>query len=1132
MRGAAIGKFMHKILNCIRVPYGRKRSSTKTLLVMKLTLLLLTVAMLQVSAKGLSQNISFSGKDVSLESVFNAVESQTDYVFMYKATALSAAKPVTIRANGIGLEAFLNKVFENQNLTYKIIDKNILVSRKDVGGAVAESMAAAPAKVETISVFVFTAGYTPLGGAVVSNLTKQKNYLTASSGLVDVAVNTGDQLKISYIGYVDYKLNITDDIITARSCNAELTLSQNKLDEVQITVLGTTNKRTGTANIATVKAADIERQPVVNVLDALIGRIPGLRISSSANTAGARTVELRGRNVLNPGMFTNPLYVIDGLPIATIPVDPWGGSSTVSGGYSLTENPLFMINPLDIESVDVLKDADATALYGSRGANGVILVTTKRGKPGPTRFNVNYSKVFSGVQRYMPMMNTEQYLAVRREAFLNDAALPTQDNAPDLTTWDQKAYTDWQRAFFKNQRSDDVQLSVEGGLMQNTYRVSVGYTATTEMYNQGMGNRRLTVGLSFNHRSADGKLMLELASNNTYANNQTAAQIDFFSMPPNAPWIYDENGNYNFQPYRTTFGSIYPFKDIKNWGENQTLKNQTNVGFTYEVVKDLTAGVRISGEFFSNKSGSYSPKAGKDPLFFPMNMAFYGDGTGKSLLIQPKINYVKLLGDARISASVAGDYSYSDQSAVTTIGMMFSNDNLIRSYSNAQILQSVNNLVQLKVASLLATVSLDWKNKYIVNLNGRRDGSSRFGDGTRFGNFGSAGVSWVISNEEWFKKTNWNWLTFAKIRSTYGVMGNANIGDYQYLSRWSNVSASGFEKLPDYDDQTIYTLVQPVNQKYSWSSASKFEVGARVGLFNNKVNIESNLYINRDGRQLTNITTPAFTGFSAVVGNWPAVIQNKGVEIMIDATILNNKTWGISARFQASRNKNTLVAFEGLANSPYRDMFRIGSSVTAKSFTNYIGINPLKGIPVFEDYNGDGVQQLGTDGINFPDLGLDDRYKVIDLNPKYIGGFGFRVDFMKALSLDAQFSFENALIPDVLNNLGYGGMTNMVLYDEIEKRHWMQPGDKALYSRYSTGNNGGYFGSDAYYANGAYLSLDNLSLSYMLPIKWIEKIKMRQGIISVNSSKIFKLSQYRVADVELGTVPQIRRIAVNLRFSF
>ncbi|WP_164974119.1 SusC/RagA family TonB-linked outer membrane protein [Filimonas effusa] len=1099
---------------------------------MKLTLLLLTVAMLQVSAKGLSQNISFNGKDVSLESVFAAVESQTDYVFMYKATALTAAKPVTIRASGIGLEAFLNKVFENQSLTYKIIDKNILVSKKDAALAIAESLAAAPAKAETIGVYVYTAGFTPLGGATVSNLTTRKDFLTAGNGSVDVAVNPGDQIKISYIGYVDHRVKITDEIIAARSYSAELMLSQNKLDEVQITVLGTTNKRTGTANIATVKAADIERQPVVNVLDALVGRIPGLRISSSANTAGSRTVELRGRNVLNPDMFTNPLYVIDGLPIATMSVNPYAGSTPVNGGYSPAENPLYMINPLDIESVDVLKDADATALYGSRGANGVILITTKRGKPGPTRFNVSYSKIFSGVQRYMPMMNTEQYLAVRREAFFNDAALPTQDNAPDLTIWDQKAYTDWQREFFKNQRSDDVQLSLEGGLLQNTYRVSVGYTATTEMYNQGRGNKRLTVGLSFNHRSANGKLMLELASNNTYSNNETGAQIDFFSLPPNAPGIYDENGNYNFAPYRTLYGSIYPFRDIKNWGENQTLKNQTNVGFTYEIVKGLTAGVRVSGEFFSNKSNSYMPKAGKDPLFSPISMAFYSTGSGKSLLIQPKINYVKLLGGARLSASLAGDYSYSDQEVVTTIGMMYANDNLIKSYSNAQILQSVNNYAQLKLASLLATVSLDWKNKYIVNLNGRRDGSSRFGDGTRFGNFGSAGVSWVISNEEWFKEKNWNWLTFAKLRSTYGVMGNANIGDYQYLSRWSNVPANGFEKLPDYDDQTIYTLVQPVNQKYSWSSASKFEVGARVGLFNSKVNVEGNFYINRDGRQLTNITTPAFTGFSSVLGNWPAVIQNKGIEFMVDATILNNKTWGISARFQVSRNKNTLVAFEGLANSPYRDMYRIGTSVTSHSYTHYIGINPLKGIPAFEDYNGDGLAQGIASGVNFPDLGLSDYYKVIDLSPKYFGGFGFRVDFMRALSLDAQFSFENSLIPDPLTNLGYGGMTNMVLYDEIEKRHWMQPGDKALYSRYSTINNGGYFGSDAYYANGSYLSLDNLSLSYILPLKWIEKIRMKQGAISVNSSKIFKLTKYRVSDVELGTVPQIRRIAVNLRFSF
>lgn len=1099
---------------------------------MRLTFFLLTAALLQVSARGLSQNISFNGKNVALEKVFAAVESQTDYVFLYKATALSVAKPVTINAKAVDLGTFLNKVFEQQSLTYKIIDKNILVSQREFRlAAPSPPVDTVPVKPELITVYVYSPGYAPMGSATISNLTDKRNYLTAGNGSVQVPVRLGDQMRISYIGYVDHLFKITEPIIAGRGYNTEMVLSTNKLDEVQVTVLGTTNKRIGTANISTVKASDIEREPVVNVLDALAGRIPGLRISQSANTAGARKVELRGRNVLSEGMFTDPLYVVDGLPIATLSVNPFGADVPVSGGYSPTESPLFMINPLDIESVDVLKDADATALYGSRGANGVIIITTKKGKPGPTRFDVNYSKVFSGVQRYMDMMNTEKYLAVRKEAMLNDAVFPTKDNAPDLTIWDQKAYTDWQRAFFKNAQSDDVQLTVEGGLLMNTYRVSVGYTSTTEMYNQGKGNDRLTVGLSFNHRSPNGKLMVNLSSNSAYTNNESAATLNFFSLSPNAPGMYDENGEYNFVPYRTPSSSTYPFRDIKNWGENQTLKSQTNVGFTYEIVKDLTAGVSVSGEFFSNKSGSYLPKAGKDPLYSPMSMAFFGSGSGKSLLVRPNINYVKLFGDAKVSVSMAADYSYADQDAVTVMAMMFSNDNLIKSYSNAQVVQALNNYAQQKVASLLATVSFDWGRKYIVNLNGRRDGSSRFGSGARFGNFGSAGVSWVLSNEEWFKNANRDWWSFAQIRSTYGITGNANVGDYQYLSRWSNIPVASMDKLPDYDDQTIYTLIQPVNQKFSWSSASKFEVGARMGFFNSRVNIDGSFYINQDGKQLTNIPTSAFTGFPSVVGNWPAVIRNKGVELMLDAMILNTHTWGLTASFQISKNNNTLVAFEGLENSPYKDMYRIGASVTAKSYTHYIGINPMKGTPEFEDYNGDGIKSVGMNS-NFPDAALDDHYRVIDLNPKYFGGMGFGVDFKKVLSLKARFSFENSLVADQLGNAGYGSMYNSVLYQDIENNHWKQPGDKALYSKYSSVSTGMLYGSDAYYAKGAFLSLDNVSLSYMLPVAWLKKVGMKQGTISVNSSKIFKLTQYRMSDVELGTTPQIRRIAANLRLSF
>jgi TonB-linked SusC/RagA family outer membrane protein len=1116
------------------------RSFIKMLLVMKLTFLLLTTAFLTAHASGVSQTVSLSGKDITLKQVFAAIKNQTGYVVFGNVDLLKAIPPVTLSARDMPLTGFLQLVLKDQTLIFSIEGKNIMLSEKpgpspqvissDRPDMVLDSLISRLLG-EKITIYVYAGELVPLGGATVSNLTNKKKYLTAANGQASISVNAGDEIKISYIGYLDKRFKVDQGLLASKFYSAKMEISENKLDEVQVTVLGTTNKRLGTANIATVKASDIERQPVVNVLDALVGRIPGLRISPSANTASDRKVELRGRNVLDENLYTNPLYVIDGLPIATLSVSPFGVATPGSGGYSPGESPLYMINPLDIESIDVLKDADATALYGSRGANGVIMITTKRGKAGPTRFNFGYSKVFSGVQRYMNMMNTEQYLAVRREAFLNDGSSPSSESDPDLTVWDPNAYTDWQRTFFKNEKSDDVQLSVEGGLLQNTYRVSVGYSSTTEMYNQGRGNDRLTVGLSFDHRSPNGKLQVSLSSSSAYSDNETATSMNnLFSLPPNAPGIYNENGAYNFEPYRRQYSSNYPFSNIKNWGENQTLRSQTNVGFSYEVVKDLTAGVRLSGEFFTNKYGNYSPKAGKDPLYSPTSSALFMNGSGKNFLIQPNINYVKLLGRARIGASVAGDYSYSDQDATGVFAMMFSNDNLIKSYSNAQVVQPYNNYAEVKVTSLLASINVDWENKYIVSLNGRRDGSSRFGDGTRFGNFGSAGLSWIISNEEWFKKADLNWLSFAKIRSTYGVTGNANIGDYQYLSRWSNVATSISERLADYDGQTIYTLIQPVNQKYSWSSAGKFEVGARVGLFKGKLNIESNYYINRDGKQLTSITTPDFTGFSSVVGNWPAVIENRGIELMIDATLLNTSTWGLSGRFQISKNNNKLVAFEGLENSPYKDKYRIGSSVSAKSYTHYIGINPMKGTPAIEDYNGDGAAYGSAN--NFPDLALDDNYKEIDLNPKYFGGFGFRVDFKRVLSLDAQFSFENSLVPDILSNQVYGMATNQVLNDEIASRHWQQPGDKALYPKYSASTGGSLSGVDAFYTKGAFTSLDNLSLSYILPAAWMKKLGMKQGQFSINSSKIFKISQYRTSDAELGTTPQIRRIAANIRLSF
>jgi hypothetical protein len=543
-------------------------------------------------------------------------------------------------------------------------------------------------------------------------------------------------------------------------------------------------------------------------------------------------------------------------------------------------------------------------------------------------------------------------------------------------------------------------------------------------------------------------------------------------------------------------------------------------------------GMAVSGEFSVNKNGQFLPKAARDPAFPVFSSAYFGNNSGKNFSAQPQLSYVKLLGGARVSATVAGDFSYNDVDATTIAAMMFTNDNLIRSYANASLLFPMNNAVQVKTASVLSTLSFDWKNKYVINLNGRRDGSSRFGTGKRYGNFGSVALAWIISNEDWFKKKELSWISFAKIRTTYGIMGNANIGDYQYLSRWSNVAPDFNSTLLDYDGQSIYTLIQPINQQYSWSSSKKMEIGGTIGLFQSKITIEGNYYLNRDGNQLTSITTPAFTGFTAVFGNWPAVIQNRGVELMINATVVNNNTWGVTARFQVSKNNNILYAFDNLENSPYKDSYRIGTSVTAKAYSKYIGINPLTGKTEFQDYNGDGNKSQAS-SINFPNTDLDDAYKIIDvMSPKYFGGFGFRTDFKKALSLDAQFSFSNSFVDNYLGNNVPGAMRNAVLFKDMQDNHWQQPGDKALYEKYTAISAGGYWGSDAYYVKAAYISLDNLSLSYILPAKWIQKVKMKQAVVSINSSKVFKISQYNISDAEMGTTPQIRRIAVNIRMSF
>jgi TonB-linked SusC/RagA family outer membrane protein len=1121
----------------------RYRSLTKTLLVVKLTILLTVVAFFQVHASGtMAQTVTISGKDLTLKQVFSAIEKQTDYVLLNTKGTFDGTKPVSLTVHKMPLRQFLDFILKDEQLEYEIQGKTILLSRK-------ANTVAAPAKPtagmlelfpekEPIKGMVLNEQNLPFSGVSVVVKRTKKGSITDAAGKFSVQADTGDILIISYVGYADLEVKIT-----GASVMAKMKVSHSVLDQTQVTAYGKTSRRLATGNIGTVTAEEIERQPVMTVLEALIGKVPGLTIQqTSGNSAAPMRVNIRGVNTINPNAITDPLYVIDGIPFTTLNASTITGNVNLSMGAvqggrpnTLGENPLLSINPRDIESVSVLKDADATSIYGSRGANGVILITTKKPKPGPTSFNVSINQGITMNTSYPKLLNTQEYLAMRREAFRNDGIIPDQSNAPDLMRWDTTKYTDWQRLFVGTGSLTTVNAGISGGMLQTSYSIAASYTTRKELMNNGGRNNAGTLRAGFSHTSNDQKFGFNF-SNNLSLTEVTAANIgELGALPPNAPDIYNEKGELNFEPYRTQNRSDYPFASLKNYSESNTFSLQSNMHFRYEIVRGLTFSTNAGYQFSHNTNGNYSPEAANDPIIVPYASAIYGESSNKSWTIEPQLKYNALFGKGNFSAQLIGNMQSVRTRGETIDARQFPNDALIKSYNNALSKTFMEGVRQRKTVSGAVILRYAWDNKYVININARRDGSSQFGPGKQFGNFASVGLAWIASDEKWMRKIMPDWFSFFKFRGSYGITGGDNVSDYEYLSRWSKApTLTSTRTLFRYNGLDAFHVLKPMNQQFQWESTTQSEMGISLAFLQNRISLDLSYYRKVSDNQLTDLPMPVITGFNSVVANSEAKVENSGLDLQLSARLLNTKDWGLSFSFNMGRNRNKLLAFPNLERSSYREMLKVGESLSTQYYLKFTGIDPLTGNATYEDRNKDGVITTGN-GF-FPISDIDDRYISMDLNvPKFSGGFSFGANY-KELTVAAGFSLaiQRRAHPYLMSVPG--GRVNIAIPDDVRNNHWQKPGDLAKYPRYSTIASNVIRASDANFVNGTYLRMNNLALSYSFPAKWISKIRMKNASFSIQMQNLFTISSFKGVNPDLPSgvfvTPIPRTIATQLNFNF
>lgn len=1067
----------------------------------------------------LEREVSLSMNDVTLNMAIKQIETTAHVKFVYSSNQFDLDERITIVAERKKLYEILRDLFEPRGIQYTV-DTNkehiLLIRRKpsketshlESVNAIAESIYA------TVSGKVIDATtQQPMAGVSVLVKGFNRGTTTDADGGYNIEADINDVLVFSFIGYKTIEERIEARTVIDILMEEDIT----SLKEVEINAgYWKVKEREQTGSIARVSESDIQKQPIANPLAALHGRMPGVYIRQFSGLPGSGfNITIRGQNSLrNDG--NDPLYLIDGVPFTSTSLH-----STAMASANSAANPLNSINPSDIESIEILKDADATAIYGTRGANGVVLITTKRGKAGRTTVDISLNQGVGKVSRTMDLLNTQQYMAMRREAFHNDNATPKASDY-DLTQWDTTRYTDWQKTLIGGTaKVTNLQASVSGG-NENTqvaFRLS-NYRETT-VFPGDFSYDRNGGYINVNHVSDNKKFELALTVNYVRDLNrlpQTDLTARAISLPPVAPALYDEKGNINW--------------------ENGTFLNplgkyllETYEAHTKNLVSNLSLRYNFSNNFFLKTSAGFTDYRMDEYTETPIraNSPSSNVTTGESRfanaflttwIVEPQLGFEKVMGNGQLTTLMGVTFQDNLREANALRATGFTNDAMLANMVAASAI-TVQQATQshYRYNAVFGRVNYSLKQKYIINLTGRRDGSSRFGEGRRFANVGAIGTAWIFSNEGFFSALS-RVMNFGKIRASYGVTGSDQIPDYGYMDTYS---AIGF-----YQAQPALIPTRLVNPDFSWESNKKLEVATELGFLKDRIFITAAWYRNRASRQLVGLPLASTTGFASVQYNLPAVVRNTGLEMTVTSlpVVKQNLKWSSSVNITIPRNK--LVQYDNLDSSPNANRYTVGKSVYTEKRYHVIGVDPETGWIMFED-----VDANGND-MDYP----GDLQPLKEVAQKYFGGWQHTINY-KNVQLDIFFQFVKQTGQHFIQYFNAPGTMSNQPVSVMER--WQQSGDRTnvqrftqtgtAFTRYTMARSLG----DNAITDASFITLKNVAFTWQLPQAWLEKWKIRKCSFSLQAQNVIILTKFEGMNPEnqnVTALPPLRMFTTGLNIAF
>jgi len=1085
----------------------------------KLTIVLLTAALLQVQARGLSQTITLTGKNMDMREVFTAIKQQTGYVVFFKKGLLTDARPVTVAVHDMPLTKFLELTMKDQPFTYLILDKTISLSRKAVPDVVAPAETRTPNRDDNLPLFVPISGRIldadgkPLAGASIfikkpRSSSRMTSTTSASDGSFILQVNEGDVLVISYVGYTSQEVRVSSHLLQ-NGLSVHLQQSDSNLDQVQITAHGTTTKRLNPGDITTITAKDIEKNPVNNVLEAIQGKVPGLFIEQGTGQPGGKfTLRLRSSINFSKGAIA-PLIIVDGVryPNGTLPLyanNQWGTGDFLQGGSGLN-----YINPNDIASIDVLKDADATAIYGSSGAYGVIIITTKKAKPVSPSLNAN---VYTGVsvKGQMPkLLNTAQYIMLRNEALKNDGLTASASDIDVNGTWPADRYHDWRKVYMgSSAQTTNASLSYNGGARNTTYTIGGSLQDNGNIQRHKGSYRNGSLRFSLNTATVDDKFNFNL-SGSWLSSKSDMVPFDF-SGPlvldaPNAPLAFLPNGNIDWVGAADDPNGPSSAANINRTYLNTTNNLLANGTLEYKPAKGVTLRTIFGFNELTGKELAGRPTTTMAPTNTSAaqnTQSIFHHYDIRTFTVSPYAGYERTLWKGDLSVKAGGEITDQLQYWDEVAGTGFPSDALLSNPAAGTTVSSSYGQTPFRSLGFYGIVKYVWDQKYIIDLNGRRDGSTRFGRNHRFGNFGSIGAAWIFSEEK-FIRDHLSFLNYGKLRASTGVVGGDAISDYAYLSTYSAISGT-------YDGKLGLTPGSLANPNLEWERNRNKEVGLELSFLKERIYVEGNYYSNSTSNQLVARPISTVTGFSGYVMNSDAVIRNSGWEMSLSTTNIKTKDFSWTTRLNISIPTSKLLKAPSIANQNVN--YIVGKPLTGILLYKYSGVNPATGVYSFT--NAKGVTDDYMSGLD-----QTDKTEFIDLAPKYFGGFTSSFTY-KQLSLDVFFSFTSRKANNFLGQafIPFGYMDMNSTTDWL--RRWQKVGDKTDMPRVSSNFFDGWLrqqifaSSTGAYSNATYARLQNVSLRYHFDQHMLRKMHLGDLTIYFQGQNLLTISKFGGLDPE------------------